>query len=463
MGNLSPKAIVEELDRYIVGQKEAKKAVAVALCNRERRKKLPPELLQGVMPKNILLAGPTGVGKTEIARCLAATIDAPFLRVEATRFTEVGYVGRDVESIIHDLVEVCAAKAYQEKMREVESSAEKLAAEKILDCLCCQMDGKSGRLMAKKRQAVGGSSNTTRKSARPGIKTRQRVAKMLQDHQLEDQLIEIEIGNDDESREMLCPIRPELGETESVFGEFDRALRLSAVGLQRRKVSVKEARRILVREEANKLLDFEQLMEQAVKRAEEDAVVFIDEIDKLVAPKIDMGRDVSGEGVQRGLLPFLEGATVVTRCGMVKTDHILFITAGTFYQNKPTDLTPELQGRFPLQVELDSLSEEDLGKILIEPQNSLIRQCEALLATEGVKLTFLEEGIREMARIAVMMKERMGNIGARRLHTVVEKTLEELNFTASERTGEMVIVDADYVSQQAGCLVKDESLGHYIL
>lgn len=464
MGDLSPRAIVAELDKYVVGQGEAKKAVAIALCNRERRRKLSPELRQGVMPKNIMLIGPTGVGKTEISRCLANIINAPFLKVEATRFTEVGYVGRDVESIIHELAEVAVSKVYQEKLKEVEESAEKLAAEKILDCLCCQMGSNSERVPLKKRKTAGLSPSTERRGTRrAGANTRRRVEKLLEDHQLDDHLIEIEVGTDEEARGILSSGRMELGDTATLFGEYDRPQSLSGNGVQRRKVSVKEARRILAREEANKLLDFEQLTEQALNRAEEDAVIFIDEVDKLVAPRIEVGRDISGEGVQRGLLPFLEGTTVPTRWGTVKTDHMLFIAAGTFSQSRPTDLIPELQGRFPLQVELAPLSRADLMRILVEPQNSLLKQYEALLATEEVTVKFLGEGIEEIARIATLMNERMENTGARRLHSVVEKTLEELNFTASDRKGEIVTIDAEYVSRRAGCLATGEALGHYIM
>lgn len=464
MGSLSPKSIVAELDKYVIGQDQAKKMVAIALSNRERRKKLSAELRQGVVPKNILLIGPTGVGKTEISRCLAAIIDAPFLSVEATRFTEVGYVGRDVESIVHDLVEVAAAKVYRERVREVEKSAEKLASEKILDYLCRQAaDDKERPAAVKKQQSVGGRTKAAGKGE-PRSKARQRMAQMLADNQLEDHYIEIEVSAGGDAGDLLSSSLADLDDGDALFGDSGRNQRCpSNEGTQRRKVRVKEARRILAREETNKLLDFDQLLEQAVTLAQEDGVVFIDEIDKIVAPKVEIGRDVSGEGVQRGLLALLEGTSIVTRYGTVKTDHILFLAAGTFSQRKPTDLTPELQGRLPLQVELAPLTQHDFERILVEPQHALVRQYQALMETEDVKLVFAEDGIKEMARLAVHMNEHVENIGARRLQTLVEKVLEDLNFNAAERAGETVVVDADFVSKRVGPLVKEQALSQYIL
>jgi ATP-dependent HslUV protease ATP-binding subunit HslU len=470
MSKLTPRAVVQELDKYIIGQTEAKKAVAVALCNRERRRKLPSDMRREVLPKNILLIGPTGVGKTEIARRLAAVRDAPFLKVEATKFTEVGYVGRDVESIIHDLVEVSTIKIYHEKLRGIENKAEKLATERIVNYLCQQM-GQRGRQIARSRQAISAVPEAAKettdriRSKRVSAKKRQRVAELLSNKQLEEQVIEIEVDNEIEG--ILPLIEPsfevDLEDIGHSFDDFYRDFKSYAGQQRKRKVRVKEARRILSREEATKLVDFGQVMEQATEQAEENAVVFIDEIDKLVGPKIDMGRDVSGEGVQRDILPIIEGATVMTRYGAIKTEHILFIAAGTFSQNKPSDLIPELQGRFPLRVELSPLSQQDLETILIEPRNALTKQYKALLATEEVGVVFTEDGIHEIARLAALMNERMENIGARRLYTIVEKVLEELSFTAPERKGEQVVVNADYISQQVGGLIKDENLSRYIL
>lgn len=470
MGELTPKAIVEELDKYIIGQQAAKKAVAIALSNRERRRKIPEEMRREVMPKNILMIGPTGVGKTEVARRLAGMMKAPFAKVEATKFTEVGYVGRDVESIIHDLVEISTSKVYHQQLEEVEGKAERFATERILGYLCQQMGQKRNRrAIGQGQQALSGAAEVTKQApvcaGSGGERTvsRQRVSRLLNNHKLEEQVIEIEVGGDLEMADSLLEPRMEMdGDDDCLFEECYRNVRGHG-GQRKRKVSVREARRILIRDEANKLLDFDEVIERAIRNAEENAVVFIDEIDKLCGPKIDMGRDISGEGVQRDLLPLLEGMTVMTRYGPMKTEHILFIAAGTFSQNKPADLVPEFQGRFPLRVEFDSLSQQDLERILVEPQSSLSKQYQALLATEGVALEFTDSGITEIARFALLMNERNENIGARRLFTIVERLLEEISFTASERRGEKVVVDANYVGQQVGGLIKDENLSRYIL
>jgi len=467
--SLSPKAIVHELDKYIVGQQEAKKAVAIALANRERRRKLPPEMRSEVLPKNILMIGATGVGKTELARRMAAMLDAPFLKVEATRFTEVGYVGRDVESIIHDLVEVSASKAYHEELEQIEGKAERLATERIIGYLCQQLGEKrSRRSMGKGHVAVASVSNMPNQAPAcggggAGVVSRQRVTRLLRSNKLEDQVIEIEVAGDTELAGSVLEPRWEVEvDDDSLFDECYRNFRGQA-GQRKRKVPVKEARRILMREEANKLLNFDEVVDRAVNRMEENAVVLIDELDKLCGPKMDIGRDVSGEGVQLDLLPLLEGTTVMTRYGLVKTEHILFVAAGTFSKNRPSDLVPELQGRFPLRVDLDPLSQDDLERILVEPDNALTKQYQALLATEGVDIQFTEDGIREIARLASLMNERNQNIGARRLFTIMEKLLEDLSFTASERRGEKVVVEANYVCQQVGGLVEDEHLSRYIL
>ena len=467
MGEFTPKTIVEELDRYIVGQHEAKRAVAIALSNRERRRKLPPEIRSDVIPKNILMIGPTGVGKTEIARRLAAMINAPFIKVEATRFTEVGYVGRDAESIVHDLVEMSARKVYHEQLKQVESNAQRLASDRIVGYLYQQMTRRGRKVAEKSQQAPGGSPRMAKSPASMtgggtpvSAVTRERLAKLLASNKLDDHFVEIEVSESETGGMFFDPrLDMELDGDPLWFEDSGRGR-----GRQRKKkVRVREARRILVREEANKLLDFDQVVDRAVTDTEENGLVFIDEIDKLCGPKMDMGRDVSGEGVQRDMLPLLEGTTVMTRYGPLSTEHILFIAAGTFSQNKPSDLIPELQGRFPLRVELNPLAQQDFERILTEPRNSLTNQYQALLATEGVKLEFAEDGIQEIARLAALMNERMENIGARRLFTIIEKLVEDLSFTASERKGERVVIDADYVSRQVGSLVKDENLSRYIL
>lgn len=466
---MTPRTIVEELDRYIVGQQDAKKAVAIALSNRERRHRLPPDIRSNVIPKNILMIGPTGVGKTEIARRLAAMINAPFVKVEATRFTEVGYVGRDAESIVHDLVEMSARKVYHEQLKQVESNAQRLASDRIVGYLYQQMTQRGRKVAEKGQQAPGGGtaraakapSAVTGRRPMPAV-TRARLAKLLASNKLDDHFVEIEVS-DVEAGGMFFDPRLDMDMGGDSLWFDDSCPGRGRNGQRKKKVRVREARRILVREEANKLLDFDDVVDRAVTDTEENGLVFIDEIDKLCGPRIDTGRDVSGEGVQRDMLPLLEGTTVMTRYGLLNTEHILFIAAGTFSQNKPSDLIPELQGRFPLRVELNPLTQQDFERVLTEPRNSLTNQYQALLATEGVTLEFAGDGVREIARLAVLMNERMENVGARRLFTIIEKLVEDLSFTASERKGERVVIDADYVSQQVGSLVKDENLSRYIL
>ncbi len=466
MKELTPQAIVKELDKYIIGQEEAKRAVAVALRTRERRRLLPPEVRHQVVPKNLLMIGPTGVGKTEIARRVAEMVDAPFVKVEATKFTEVGYVGRDVDSIISDLVEVSINKVHETKLKEVGSKAQKIASEKIVGYLCQQWSNSSKRrLKTKGKQAAITLPllSTTMEPRKTGeLKTsthiRRFVGELFRNHQLDDELVEIELkpGAEDIAHHFHS-------ESPEDWGYFMDPLKEEDAPRKWRKVSVKEAQRLLTREEASKLMDFDQVVDDAIRQVEENGVVFLDEMDKLGGPKVEMGRDISGEGVQRDLLPIVEGTVVMTRYGQVKTDHILFVAAGSFYHSKPSDLIPELQGRFPLRVELISLTQQDLERILIEPQNALTKQYQALLDTEGVKLTFTPEGIKEIAYLANVMNERVENIGARRLYTITEKVLEEVSFSASERKGEEVVVDAAYVRQHIGELVKDEDLSRYIL
>jgi ATP-dependent HslUV protease ATP-binding subunit HslU len=450
MSSLTPQQIVAELDKYIVGQREAKRAVAIALRHRERRQ-LTSEMSSEIHPKNILMIGSTGVGKTEIARRVAAMLNAPFIKVEATKFTEVGYVGKDVESVIHDLVEDSVVKVYTQKLKEVESKAEMLATERLLNYMCKQLAKSKPANQVKKQRAVAqGTVSTKVKRASPA--TRRFVARLLQDHQLDDQLVEIEVP---EAREEFpntfeLPYPPEVEEFRGTYEDVDARLRDKGRSHRWRKLPVKEARRLLTQEEASKLLDFTEVVEEAIRRAENGGVVFVDELDKVTGTKIEVGRDVSGEGVQRDLLPIVEGTTVMTRYGQVRTDHILFVAAGSFHRNKPADLIPEIQGRFPLRVELCPLSQEDLERILREPDNALTKQYQALLVTEEVELVFSEDGLKEIARLACLMNEQNENIGARRLNTIMEKVLEELNFSASERKGE-------------GELINNRDLSRYIL
>jgi ATP-dependent HslUV protease ATP-binding subunit HslU len=448
MTELTPAAVVRELDRYIIGQKEAKKAVAIALCTRERRKKVPEDMRREIIPRNILMIGPTGVGKTEIARRVAGLLDAPFIKVEATRFTEVGYVGRDADSIISELVETSFMKLYERRLKEVEARAEKLANEKLAGYVSRQMTAAKKRV--KSRVAKAGAADET------AGQDHRVLSRMLQTRKLDDQMVEIEVGDE---AYIFEPVAGDYGYYEEDYPSYrDRHPRR-----RRRKVSVKEARRILTRDEANKLLDINQVVEEAVTSTEENGVVFIDELDKLIGPKVEVGRDVSGEGVQRDLLPLLEGTTVMTRFGPVKTDHVLYVTAGAFHQRKPSELIAELQGRLPIRVELSSLTRDDLERILTEPANALTKQYRALMAAEGIDLDFTPEGVGEIARYAVLMNERAENIGARRLATIIEKVLEDLSFSAPERKGEKVTVDAGYVRERVARLVKDEDLSRYIL
>ncbi|GIW08608.1 MAG: ATP-dependent protease ATPase subunit HslU [Dehalococcoidia bacterium] len=479
MKNLTPQSVVAELDRYIVGQTEAKRAMAIALRNRYRRQQLPPEIAREIAPKNLLLIGPTGVGKTELARRVAALADAPFVKVEATKFTEVGYVGKDVDSIVHDLVEASVQLVHEEKLKEVEARAETQATEKILNYLVQQLPVTARKVAAKRSsggaQAAADVAETPAAPPRPRPITRadkarlhrerDRLRSMLQSKQLEDQIIEIEVGGEVDRFESMLEFggaNPE--EMSDAYSDFLESYH--GVGGSRRRsrrVSVKEARRILTREEATKLIDMENVIETAVQRAESSGVVFIDELDKVAGPRHEIGSDVSGEGVQRDLLPIVEGTTVTTRYGPIKTDHVLFVAAGSFYQNKPSDLIPELQGRFPLRVELKSLTEEDFRRILTEPENALTKQYIALLGTEGVTITFGDDAIAEIARVAVLMNERLENIGARRLHTIMERVLEEISFSAPERAGETIHIDAEFVRERMAELIKDQDLSRYIL
>ncbi|HEY7340680.1 MAG TPA: ATP-dependent protease ATPase subunit HslU [Ktedonobacterales bacterium] len=481
MKDLTPQQIVRELDRYIVGQNAAKRSVAIAMRNRYRRLQLPADLQSEITPKNILMIGPTGVGKTEIARRLARMADAPFIKVEATKFTQVGYVGRDVESIIRDLMETAVGMVHEERVSEVRERAAQAAEKKILDILTARATvddmadvtvapvssrGASITSSSALTTTSASSSNSATPSAAPARRrrpTRKSVAERLARNELDEQMIEIELEPEDAFPSVFEFMAGFAG--DEVGGDFQEILSAMPSNSRRRsrQVSVKDARRLLTQEEANKLVDLDEVIEEGTKRVEQSGVVFLDEIDKIAGVKSETGPDVSGEGVQRDLLPIIEGSTVMTRFGPVKTDHVLWITAGAFHNSKPSDLIPELQGRLPLRVELSSLTQDDYVRILTQPENSLVRQFQALLGVEGVSVEFTPDGLEEIARCATMMNERVENIGARRLHTITERVLEDVSFNAPTLSGETVTVDATFVDERLGELLKDEDLSRYIL
>ena len=440
LDELTPREIVRELDKHVVGQQDAKKAVAVALRNRIRRQKLQPEMAEEVMPKNILMIGPTGVGKTEIARRLAKLANSPFLKVEASKFTEVGYVGRDVDSMIRDLVEIAIDMVREEKLDMVAEKAESSAEERILDMLLPAQEG----------------SETNENFQ----KTREKLRTQLREGKLDDRVVEIE------TRERNFPsfeIITNTGVEEMDVNLKDMIPNLFGQRSKKRKMRVGEAVDYLVQEEEHKLIDMEQIQRIAVDRVEQSGIIFLDEIDKIAGREGGHGPDVSREGVQRDILPIVEGTTVNTRYGMVRTDHILFIAAGAFHVSKPSDLIPELQGRFPIRVELKPLTIEDFVRILKEPKNALVKQYEALLDTEGIKLLFTPDAITEIAGFAAKVNENAENIGARRLHTIMEKLLEEISFEGPDLKKKNVKVDGDYVRKQLADIVKDQDLSRYIL
>ena len=449
---LTPREIVAELDKYIIGQTPAKRAVAVALRNRVRRQKLQPEMAEDVLPKNILMIGPTGVGKTEIARRLARLAGCPFVKVEASKYTEVGYVGRDVESMVRDLVEVAIDMVREEKLDEVAERAEQAAEERLLDLLL-----PSSPAPTTVDSAGAGSEAQNREIAQ---RTREKLRAQLREGKLDQRMVEVEV------RERMTPafeIVSSQGVEEMDINVKDMLSGIFGQQKKKRKMTVAEAYDYLIQEEEGKLLDMEQVTRIAVDRVEQMGILFIDEVDKIAGRESGHGPDVSREGVQRDILPIVEGTTVNTRYGMVRTDHVLFIAAGAFHTTKPSDLIPELQGRFPIRVELSSLSEADFVRILTEPKNALIKQSVALLDTEGLKVTFSEDGVAAIARFAALVNDQTENIGARRLHTILEKVLEEISFDAPDMKKRSVKIDGAYVQKQLADVVKDQDLSRYIL
>jgi ATP-dependent HslUV protease ATP-binding subunit HslU len=448
MSSLTPREIVDELDRYIIGQQDAKRAVAIALRNRWRRMQLDPALRDEVTPKNILMIGPTGVGKTEIARRLAALANAPFTKVEATRFTEVGYVGKDVEQIIKDLADV-AVKMFREQAKtRVRAQAEERAEERLLDILLPRRQHNIGfALDAGSGELQGGDSET-----------RAKLRKQLRRGELDEREVELDLAYSVGVDIMAPPGMEEMSQQlKQMFSQ------LSGAKTQKRRMSIRAALPQLVEEEAGKLVNEDEVRQQALAACEQNGIVFIDEIDKVAKRSEGFGADVSREGVQRDLLPLVEGSAVSTKYGIVRTDHILFIASGAFHLAKPSDLIPELQGRFPIRVELQALTQADFVRILKEPHNALTKQYPALLATEGVSLSFTDEAIERLAEIAASLNERQENIGARRLHTVLERLLDQLSYEAPDRGGDRIEVDRAYVDRQLGGVLKDEDLSRYIL
>jgi len=457
LDELTPREIVVELDKYVIGQKDAKRAVAIALRNRTRRQKLPPDLAEEIIPKNIIMIGPTGVGKTEIARRLAKLANSPFLKVEASKFTEVGYVGRDVELMVRDLVEIAIDNVREEKLEDVADKAELNAEERLLDILLPPTPPQRPDTTATSGGVVIDGSTTLAESS---TRTREKLRQQLREGKLDDRMVEIDV------RERNFPsfeILTNQGVEEMDVNIKDMLPNIFGQRTKKRKMKVNEAFEYLIQEEEQRLIDMDQVTRTAIDRVENSGIVFLDEIDKIAGREGGHGPDVSREGVQRDILPIVEGTTVNTRYGMVRTDHILFIAAGAFHVSKPSDLIPELQGRFPIRVELQSLTMEDFVRILTEPKSSLVKQYTALLETEGVKLEFTPESLDEIAHFAFRVNESTENIGARRLHTIMERVLDELSFEAPEKKGQSVTVDADYVRKMLTDIVKDQDLSRYIL
>ena len=454
---LTPREIVAELDKYIIGQDRAKRSVAIALRNRWRRQQVPRDLRDEIAPKNIIMIGPTGVGKTEIARRLARLAKSPFLKIEATKFTEVGYVGRDVESMIRDLTELAVNMAKKEEQEKVKSKAHEMAEERLLDIL-----------LPKRKEEIREGEEGDKEKILEVVKadkfetesTREKLRRLLRGGKLDGRYVEIETSN---KGLPMVEVLAGSGMEEMEFNIKEMFGSLFPARKKRRRVKIPEAMEILVQEESQKLIDMDHVVEEAIRMTEQNGIIFLDELDKIAGSEHKSGPDVSREGVQRDLLPIVEGSTVTTKYGMVKTDHILFIAAGAFNISKPADLLPELQGRFPIRVELDSLSMADFVRILTEPKNALITQYRALLETEGMVLVFEESAIQEIARLADLVNERMENIGARRLHTVMEKLLEEVSFNAPEMEKKEVVIDESYVTDKLKDILEDQNLSRYIL
>ena len=449
LDELTPREIVRELDKYVIGQARAKRAVAIALRNRIRRQKLPPEMAEEVMPKNIIMIGPTGVGKTEIARRLAKLANSPFLKVEASKFTEVGYVGRDVESMIRDLVEIAIEMVRNEKLEEVADKAEANAEERVLDLLLPPMP-----------LPTGASDDSNRTATEQWNRTREKLRAQLREGKLDERMVEIEVK---ERNFPAFEIISNQGIEEMDINIKDILPGFLGQRTKKRKMKIAEALEYLIQEEEQKLVDMDTVTRLAVERVEDSGIIFLDEIDKIAGRESGHGPDVSREGVQRDILPIVEGTTVNTRYGFVRTDHILFIAAGAFHVSKPSDLIPELQGRFPIRVELDSLTVGDFVRILTEPQNALIKQYIALLETEGIKLSFSDDAVQEVARFAASVNESTENIGARRLHTIMEKLLDDISFEGPDLKKKTIRIDAGYVQKMLAEIVKDQDLSRYIL
>jgi ATP-dependent HslUV protease ATP-binding subunit HslU len=453
LDEMSPRQIVAELDKYVVGQRDAKRSIAVALRNRMRRQKLAQELSEEILPKNIIMIGPTGVGKTELARRLARLANSPFLKVEASRFTEVGYVGRDVESMIRDLVEISIDMVREEKLDEVAEKAEQNAEERLLDLLLPAPPAPRGEKTPAEEDRLAAAVDQFQR-------TREKLRAQLREGKLDDRQVEVEV------RERNFPsfeIISSQGIEEMDINIKDMLPGLFGQRTKKRKMRVTEAMDYLIQEEETRLIDMDQVTRSAVERAEQGGIVFLDEIDKIAGRERGHGPDVSREGVQRDILPIIEGTTVNTRYGMIRTDHILFIAAGAFHVSKPSDLIPELQGRFPIRVELQSLTVEDFIRILKEPKSALVKQYAALLETEGIKLSFSEDALEEVAHFAATVNDQTENIGARRLHTIMEKVLEEISFEGPDLKKKTVRIDAAYVQKQLAELVKNQDLSRYIL
>src|SRR5436853_693011 len=456
LDELTPREIVAELDKYVIGQTAAKRAVAVALRNRMRRQKLTPDLAEEIIPKNIIMIGPTGVGKTEIARRLAKLANSPFMKVEASKFTEVGYVGRDVESMIRDLVEVAIDMVREEKLEDISDKAELNAEERLLDILLPPASATRPADTTAGGVVLDGGTAITESHSR----TREKLRQQLREGKLDDRTVEIEV------RERNFPsfeIISNQGVEEMDVNIKDMLTNIFGQRTKKRKMKVKEEFEYLIQEEEQRLIDMDQVTRMAIDRVEDSGIIFLDEIDKIAGRESGHGPDVSREGVQRDILPIVEGTTVNTRYGMVRTDHILFIAAGAFHVSKPSDLIPELQGRFPIRVELESLTIEDFKRILVEPKNSLVRQYRALMETEGVKLDFTDDAIDSIANFSARVNQQTEDIGARRLHTIMERLLDEISFEGPDLEPKQKSIDAKYVEQMLAETVKDQDLSRYIL